>query len=805
MLNQKFVIVYFVICMLHISSSQDIQPTEIDELLKDVDISNSSEARAYISEKLCSIGYCGSTVTDELLEKTKLNRIQRQFQTGNLQDYSGNLESNIDYSEYIGEGKQQYIQPDINVPSPASTHIHHHFHHNGNEDYGNDQIDLQGIRNAKNYAFQQQKFPVGVKKFATPNNYFERPPLIVNPNYSTGINKAPIPNYNTKKTQYFSDKNYQHLQTLSDCSCVPFQYCATEDVVGRRDDLVLPLDPRNLNKDIEAEQNQTTSNIEETTKHISKRDVDESNIPDVEPRFGGSSGVNHQTKKTSPSIGISFGLPIPSPNINPYLNYNGLNLGLVNVNPFFSLHLNKDESGDKVLHPSINLHITPNEQIFTKLIDKKFHAKKLILQKKLNNFQTGHIQPEFYPHPPIPHHHNKPDDLYLSPVPYESPNFPFIPPGHEVPFPPIEPIFYGPSNTGFNPLYDSPPTFPINSHYRSNNNTISARTGKALENKMIIFPNNRRKRTVDNLDSHLPLSRLTRQNFGQANQQCPKNTVCCKRPYKPQPFPSRISSQPGSCGIKSNQGINGRIKTPSYTNGNTEFGEYPWQAAILKKDARESVYVCGGTLISPFAILTAAHCVQPNNAYDLRVRLGEWDVNHDVEFYPFVERDVSSITIHPQYYAGTLENDIAILKLDRPVDLAQAPHIGIPCLPDTRNDFTGKRCWTTGWGKDAFGDFGKYQNILKEVDVPVISHGQCQAQLRQTRLGYTYNLNPGMLCAGGEEGKDAWGGPLVCEQNNVWYLAGIVSWGIGCGHANVPGVYVRVSSYRQWINQILQH
>uniref|UniRef100_A0A336LUB3 Phenoloxidase-activating factor 2 n=1 Tax=Culicoides sonorensis TaxID=179676 RepID=A0A336LUB3_CULSO len=579
MLNQKFVIVYFVICMLHISSSQDIQPTEIDELLKDVDISNSSEARAYISEKLCSIGYCGSTVTDELLEKTKLNRIQRQFQTGNLQDYSGNLESNIDYSEYIGEGKQQYIQPDINVPSPASTHIHHHFHHNGNEDYGNDQIDLQGIRNAKNYAFQQQKFPVGVKKFATPNNYFERPPLIVNPNYSTGINKAPIPNYNTKKTQYFSDKNYQHLQTLSDCSCVPFQYCATEDVVGRRDDLVLPLDPRNLNKDIEAEQNQTTSNIEETTKHISKRDVDESNIPDVEPR----------------------------------------------------------------------------------------------------------------------------------------------------------------------------------------------------------------------------------QNFGQANQQCPKNTVCCKRPYKPQPFPSRISSQPGSCGIKSNQGINGRIKTPSYTNGNTEFGEYPWQAAILKKDARESVYVCGGTLISPFAILTAAHCVQPNNAYDLRVRLGEWDVNHDVEFYPFVERDVSSITIHPQYYAGTLENDIAILKLDRPVDLAQAPHIGIPCLPDTRNDFTGKRCWTTGWGKDAFGDFGKYQNILKEVDVPVISHGQCQAQLRQTRLGYTYNLNPGMLCAGGEEGKDAWGGPLVCEQNNVWYLAGIVSWGIGCGHANVPGVYVRVSSYRQWINQILQH
>lgn len=65
------------------------------------------------------------------------------------------------------------------------------------------------------------------------------------------------------------------------------------------------------------------------------------------------------------------------------------------------------------------------------------------------------------------------------------------------------------------------------------------------------------------------------------------------------------------------------------------------------------------------------------------------------------------------------------------------------------------RCWTTGWGKDAFGEYGKYQNILKEVDVPVINKYQCVAQLRHTRLGPSYNLSPGMLCAGGEEGKDA--------------------------------------------------
>ena len=130
------------------------------------------------------------------------------------------------------------------------------------------------------------------------------------------------------------------------------------------------------------------------------------------------------------------------------------------------------------------------------------------------------------------------------------------------------------------------------------------------------------------------------------------------------------------------------------------------------------------------------------SGFDLRVRLGEFDVNHDVEFYPYIERDVISVSIHPEYYAGTLDNDMAILKLSQPVDFSNNPHISPACLPDRYTDFTGSRCWTTGWGKDAWGEYGKYQNILKEVDVPIIGDAQCQAQLRQTRLGYSYKLHP---------------------------------------------------------------
>ncbi|XP_013140259.1 PREDICTED: uncharacterized protein LOC106104678 [Papilio polytes] len=289
--------------------------------------------------------------------------------------------------------------------------------------------------------------------------------------------------------------------------------------------------------------------------------------------------------------------------------------------------------------------------------------------------------------------------------------------------------------------------------------------------------------------------------FGRPNpQRCQQNQVCCRRPLRPQ------ASNRGQCGIRHSQGINGRIKTPSYIDGDSEFGEYPWQAAILKKDPKESVYVCGGTLIDGLHIVTAAHCVKSYKGFELRVRLGEWDVNHDVEFYPYIERDVVSVHVHPTYYAGTLDNDLAILKLEHPVDWTKYPHISPACLPDKYTEYAGQRCWTTGWGKDAFGDYGKYQNILKEVDVPILAHGQCQQQLKQTRLGYNYELNPGFICAGGEEGKDACkgdgGGPLVCERSGTWQLVGVVSWGIGCGQPGVPGVYVKVAHYLDWISQV---
>ena len=92
---------------------------------------------------------------------------------------------------------------------------------------------------------------------------------------------------------------------------------------------------------------------------------------------------------------------------------------------------------------------------------------------------------------------------------------------------------------------------------------------------------------------------------------------------------------------------------------------------------------------------------------------------------------------------------------------------------------------------------GKYQVILKKIELPIVPHAPCQESFRKTRLGKRFNLHQSFICAGGEPGKDTCkgdgGSPLVCPVQGHpghFYQAGIVAWGIGCGEQGTPGAYV---------------
>ncbi|CAK1540031.1 unnamed protein product [Leptosia nina] len=246
--------------------------------------------------------------------------------------------------------------------------------------------------------------------------------------------------------------------------------------------------------------------------------------------------------------------------------------------------------------------------------------------------------------------------------------------------------------------------------------------------------------------------------------------------------------------------------------GQANFGEYPWQALILTK---QNDYIAGGVLIDQLNVITVIHrlstYVVSGTAPNVKVRLGEWDAAGTYEPVPFQEYTVAKVFTHPSFNPNTLQYDIAVLRLTAAVPLTpmvgSATTINRACLPpSSTTQYTGQRCWVSGWGKDMFGMQGQFQQILKEVDVPIVAPGTCQSQMQTARLGASYVLDTtSFICAGGEASKDSCtgdgGSGLVCQVQGQWVVVGLVAWGLGCANANVPAAYVNVAALLPWIQQ----
>lgn len=224
-------------------------------------------------------------------------------------------------------------------------------------------------------------------------------------------------------------------------------------------------------------------------------------------------------------------------------------------------------------------------------------------------------------------------------------------------------------------------------------------------------------------------------------------------------------------------------------------GQWPWQVAILN---RFKEAFCGGTLVAPRWILTAAHCVRKR----LFARLGEHNLQQsdgsEIEF-----RIDFSIK-HPRYDKKTVDNDVALLRLPREVE--RSNFIGYACLPERYQTLpTGHTCTIIGWGKKRHSDDAG-TDVLHEAEVPIITNDKCRA------VYHDYTITKNMFCAGHKRGRvdtcagDS-GGPLLCRDttkvNSPWTIFGITSFGDGCGKKNKFGIYTKLPNYVDWVWSVI--
>lgn len=219
-------------------------------------------------------------------------------------------------------------------------------------------------------------------------------------------------------------------------------------------------------------------------------------------------------------------------------------------------------------------------------------------------------------------------------------------------------------------------------------------------------------------------------------------------------------------------------------------GKIPFQVSLQSADGS---HYCGGSLIAPNMVLTAAHCPPPAQVAIGVHRLSKQDTDKQVEVIK-----VKEYTKHTSYDPQTTEVDIALVEL---VSGSKYTPVKVYYHQTAEEmDTEGQTLTVSGWG--ALKQGGQGPDILQKVDVPVVSNDECDQKYKD--YDNSYEIKDHQLCAGfAAGGKDSCqgdsGGPLFTKAGGDFLQVGVVSWGVGCAQPNLPGVYTRVSAFSGWL------
>ncbi|KAK9509800.1 hypothetical protein O3M35_007036 [Rhynocoris fuscipes] len=214
----------------------------------------------------------------------------------------------------------------------------------------------------------------------------------------------------------------------------------------------------------------------------------------------------------------------------------------------------------------------------------------------------------------------------------------------------------------------------------------------------------------------------------------------------------------------------------------------------------KKILFCGGTVITQYHVLTAAHCTEPfeDEPELMNVVLGEHDQDRVDESDSTVYMEVKDFTAHPDYYLVGHRHDISIINLKEKIKFSNT--IGPACMPIERHNFVGDKLKVLGWGK--LSQNGPASKVLMKVYLNVVKLEMCSKHyeyidLIDQRQVCTYHPTKDS-CQGDSGGPLLWLDPEI----NRYILAAATSYGHACA-SHAPAVNTDISYYLPWIRQVI--